>query len=413
MGNKDKQNFIWNTIGTTLLSFNSLFFMIVVTRVNGTDSAGVFSFSFSSSCIINVIALYCGRTFQVTDQSELSDNIFIVARLLTSSISILIALAFVVLQQYPIEKSSVFMMLCIVKCLEAISDAFYGIIQKNNELNIVGKSLTFKSIAGLIVFTVVNLVFNNLYLSCFSLIIVNILFLIKYDMLHASCFNELRLLFDSNKIRKLLKDSSHTFMFTLIVLIIINIPRYAIDNQLSNTDQAIYGIISMPATFMMLLGQFILQPVLVKLSHYYKVGDRKKFHIIILKLGAAVIVLLLLILPFAYILGIPLLEFIYKVKLSEYRLMLLLILLGAAFYAISNILLNALITIRCTKEQLFLQLFVLVLSIIISWTFTILFGLKGSIISYALILFLQFVFYLLLYVNQIKKKFSLREITYV
>ena len=32
-----KKNFIWNTLGTGLNAFNSLFFMIIATRVNGVD----------------------------------------------------------------------------------------------------------------------------------------------------------------------------------------------------------------------------------------------------------------------------------------------------------------------------------------------------------------------------------------
>ena len=38
MGQKNVQfrkNFIWNVLGTGLNAFNSLFFMIIVTRING------------------------------------------------------------------------------------------------------------------------------------------------------------------------------------------------------------------------------------------------------------------------------------------------------------------------------------------------------------------------------------------
>ena len=34
-----KKNFIWNTLGTGFNAFNSLFFMIAVTRINGVDNA--------------------------------------------------------------------------------------------------------------------------------------------------------------------------------------------------------------------------------------------------------------------------------------------------------------------------------------------------------------------------------------
>ncbi len=42
MGNNTKKNVIWNMIGTTANAFNSLFFMIIVTRINGLKDSGIF-----------------------------------------------------------------------------------------------------------------------------------------------------------------------------------------------------------------------------------------------------------------------------------------------------------------------------------------------------------------------------------
>ena len=45
-----KKDFIWNMIGSTFSSFNSLFFLIIVTRINGSNEAGIFTFAFSTAC---------------------------------------------------------------------------------------------------------------------------------------------------------------------------------------------------------------------------------------------------------------------------------------------------------------------------------------------------------------------------
>ena len=58
--------------------------------------------------------------------------------------------------------------------------------------------------------------------------------------------------FKKSSIILLLRVSSYTFLFTLTVTVIMNLPRYFIDFFLNDSDQAIYGIISMPATFVML-----------------------------------------------------------------------------------------------------------------------------------------------------------------
>ena len=61
-----KINFIWNVLGTGLNSFNSLFLMIIVTRVNGVNDAGIYAIAFSTACVLYVIGTYVGRVFQVT-----------------------------------------------------------------------------------------------------------------------------------------------------------------------------------------------------------------------------------------------------------------------------------------------------------------------------------------------------------
>ena len=37
MKNNLKKNVIWNTLGLTFNSFNSLFFLIIINRINGID----------------------------------------------------------------------------------------------------------------------------------------------------------------------------------------------------------------------------------------------------------------------------------------------------------------------------------------------------------------------------------------
>ena len=70
MGNNTKKNVIWNMIGTTANAFNSLFFMIIVTRINGLKDSGVFTLAFSLACLFCFIGNYEGRVFQVTDVKQ-------------------------------------------------------------------------------------------------------------------------------------------------------------------------------------------------------------------------------------------------------------------------------------------------------------------------------------------------------
>lgn len=141
------KDFIWNTLGTGLNSFNSLFFLIIVTRVNGTNDAGIFSIAYSTALILYTIALYSGRLCQVTDtEDKIKDKDYIANRVITCVISIVLGIIFLAIRQYSSYKTTVFVLLCLFKATEAFAEIIYGIIQKNDLLYRVGQSLTIKSL---------------------------------------------------------------------------------------------------------------------------------------------------------------------------------------------------------------------------------------------------------------------------
>lgn len=393
-----KKDYFWNTLGTSLFSFNSLFLMIIVTRLNSLSDAGIFSFAYATAGIINYFALYSGRTYQISNTNKkFTDSLFVFTRYLTAFFAVCISIVFIVINGYSVNKALVILLLCIVKCIEAISDVYYGILQKNSRLYIAGKSMTYKSLISVLGFIVIDFFTKNLLISCLYLLIISVCFLLIYDIYNTKKIKKFINDFQKVNILDLLKVSSYTFMFTLTVTIILNLPRYFIDFLLNDSDQAIYGIISMPATFVMLFSQFILQPSLVSLTNHYKRREKREYNKIVLTISSIILGSMLIILPIAYFLGIPVLEIIYNVELSSYQLYLLLIVLGSAFYAVSNIFLNALIVIQCNKEQLWIQILLLVLSGISCFLLISNYGIVGGMISYFVIMLMQFSMYLLLY----------------
>ena len=94
------KNFIWNILGTGLNSFNSLFFLIIVTWVNGVEQAGIYSIAYATALILYTVALYSGRLCQVTDtENKVTDKDYIGNRIFTCIITMVIAVVFSVFIQ--------------------------------------------------------------------------------------------------------------------------------------------------------------------------------------------------------------------------------------------------------------------------------------------------------------------------
>ena len=389
------KNFIWNTIGTGFNSFNSLFFLIIVTRINGLETAGIFSIGYATACILYTLALYSGRLCQVTDiENKIKDKDYIANRALTCLLMLIGAGIFLAIKQYSPFKTGVFVLLALFKGLEAFSDILYGVMQKNGILYKAGQSLTMKGVIGLALFGVIDFLTKDLLLACLSLVIINLLILIVFDYLLIG-----KILIDkTSKVSKknvlsIIKSEFFVFMNSFAGIYILNAPKYAIDSFLTEDIQAIYGYIMMPATVMTLFTQFIVMPVLGQLKDLYEKKDFKAFNGLTFKIKLIVIAFGAFAVGAAYLLGPEFLGFIYGVELLNYRMNLCVIIGSYIFYAISYVNLVTLTTIRHTFVQFVIYMISMVIAFAGSNVLVKVFGINGATFSCTITLAVQFLMY--------------------
>ena len=378
----EKKNFIWNTLGVTLNAFSSLFFLIIVNRINSGELGGIFSYCFSIVCLFYIISLYYNRTFQVADyNSKYSDNIYISNRLITSVLSILLIFVFALINNFSNYKLALIIVLMLYKGLESIADCFHAFIQKKEHLYFVGQSLFLKSMIGIILFLIIDIVTKNIVVSAFSLVIVNFIGLFvdikKYKKLLNSKFK-----FTLNFSIDLFKETLPVFIFSFLIIFLNNCQKYISVYFMDNILQNILGIIIMPATMLALCGQYLISPYLTKLSEMYSKNKIKDFKNLVYKLIAILIILGIVILGVAYLLGIPVLNVLYSIKLDKYKISFIIIIIGAIFYAISTIVSNCLTIMQRNKEQLIVFVVSSIISIISTLIFMNLYKLQGAADAY-------------------------------
>ena len=95
---------------------------------------------------------------------------------------------------------------------------------------------------------------------------------------------------------------------------------YAIDSLLADDMQTIFGIIVMPAMVMSLLSQFIIHPFLVRIRDYLATKDYSNLKKIVDKLLGVTFVLGCIVILCAYIMGIPVLNILYGLDLTSYKI---------------------------------------------------------------------------------------------
>lgn len=403
-----KKDYIWNTLGVFLQNAISPLLLVAITRINGIFDSGIFSFAFSVAIIFWAVGMWGGRTYQVSDvNQEFSHRSYIMVRLLLAALMMVGAVVFITANQYDVAKSSVIIALVLFKVIESIADVIYGILQTHNRLYIVGKSLSYKAIGGFVAFVVIDLLTKDILLGCAGIVLVNMLVFLCYDLPITRRLENIKMKIGRTKYYMkdaaiIMKRCSPVFAVLFLAMFSLNIPRYFVDLY-HEEEIGYFGIITMPVTLVVLLVSFILQPNVVKLSRLY---DKKKyieFNKIVRKLMSITSLVGIAILVAAFVFGIFVLQLLFGVDFSNYKLALMILVVGGIVNALVGILINVLTIIRHIRAQFYVLLLTNILLAIVSAYIIKEQGLLGGVGLFAVTSIAQVVLLAAIYIVTLKK----------
>ena len=404
MINDRKKDFFYNLLGVSFNAFNSFFYLIIVSRILGMNDAGIFTTCFTLSCFFVIIGTYSGRVFQVTDiKEEINNKEYIFNRIITCSIMIFVCIIYSFIKNYDFYKFLILLILTFAKCAEAFSEVLYGIIQKNNKLYKVGFSLIVKSLISLILFYLSIKVFKNLYIACFSIFMSWIAIIFLYDFPVAKKYIIINERLNIKKSFALFKYGFYTFAFMLLSVYVISLPKYYADIFLNNELQAVFGIIFMPSSVMILISQYVISPYVNDLSVTVKNKNFYLFKEIITKIIIGFGLIGIFAILFMKLFGIQILNFIYNSSIDNYSADIIIILFGAFFSAISNVFSTALTSLRYTFIQLLIYIVCSILGTLIIIIMLQNYGIYGASVGYLFIMLIQFLMYAIVYSVTLKK----------
>ena len=401
----DRKNFIWNFLGLTINAFNSLFFLIIVNRVNGTSDAGIFTFAFSLISLIFYIALYYTRPFQISN-GDITNREFIVHRIINCIIMVISVVLLCILFRYDFYKFSIIFLIGLYRMLEALADVFYGIEQSVGELYKSGISLFFKGIIGVVLFYLVDVLTNDVRMSCLALVVVNLIGIIFYDILNSKKYITKK--FNKKNLTYIYKKAFPIFIFSFLNIYLVNATKYTLDFYDSPEIQNVFGIILMPGTVLSLCCQYILNPFLVRFNEYKKNKKYHDFNKLVIRIVLLIVILGVLAELFLYLFGIPILNFIYNISLDDYKFMLLIILIGSTIYALVSIFSSILTVLGKNAGQMYIYIICSIIAFLISMLSINSYGILGASIGYSLIMFILLSMYIIYYINVLKK--SIRDV---
>lgn len=391
--NIDRDSYLWNMIGSVLQAFQSVVFLMILTRTVGLVQAGIFTIAYANANLFLNIGKYGMRYYQVSDVKEqYSFKEYAYSRKITVAAMIVVSFAYTgyaaAVNGYSSEKIWIIVWMCLYKAADAIEDVFCGKYQQKGRLDVASKVLVIRTgIAALVYAIGIVLLQNQLY----ALVIATI---ISYALLAWFLYYTEKI-FNGNgnketmrigQVMRLLKSCFPLFIGFFLSFYIGNAPKYAIDSQLSDEVQACYGFIAMPVFVIGMLNNFIFNPLLHRMAILWEERNISEFRRqIILQICAIALITIVCIIG-AWIVGIPVLSWMYHTNLAEYKAELLILLAGGGFLGLSG-LLNAMITIvRFQKSVAWGYGVVAVMAFLLSDPIVQRYGIMGAAVLYTILM---------------------------
>lgn len=382
----DKYKYIWFTMGTACFALATLVMTIIISRLLGETQAGMFSVGLSIAQWLVTIAYFEIRTFQVTDvRNEYSFKYYLTLRILMCIITFLASIVYVVFNNYDIQKVIIILLVCLYKISDSIADTFEGEFQKEDRIDISGKSEFYRVFFSILVLVIAVAVSKNLILSLIIMNVVAYGMIVLLDISIAVKRVSVRMTGDMKRLWELVKMCIPLAVSTFLSTYIINSSKLSVDRVLGDEAQLYYTAVFMPNMVINLFSGIIFKPMQTAMAVNYYEKKYKNFWHIISKMILIITGFTFVCEVGAYILGIPVLSWLYGVNLKEYKLTLLLLLLCGGVNAINIIFYYVLAIMRKQKYMTILYIIVCLVSFLIMDTMTGRMGLMGSSLGYLIL----------------------------
>lgn len=389
----ERSIYIWNITGSIANALLSVVALMIVTRILNDRQADIFSIAWTISQLMATVGTFQIRMYQATDVTGVFRfRQYLIYRLITIGIMMVSSYVYVVIRGYSGEKAVVVLLMCVFRAVDSLADVYEGWFQQKERLDLSGKALTYRIVAAVLGFGIVLFATRNLILSGVVLVVVYVVCFFIYDIRYHYGVEAFRESERKGKdgvtwIAKMTIEGFPLFINAFLMMSIMNAPKMVLDvaieqGSLAQGLQTVFNIIFMPASFLN-LAYIVFRPLITKMAIVWNMGKAKEFLKILMKIMVSLFGIGILLLIGSALLGIPVLSIVYAVDLSNYKMELLIIIVGGCMYTFAAVLDNALVVIR---KQYILILAYALTYIYIKFAAEVMtehWGIMGASLSYA------------------------------
>lgn len=398
--NITRNTFFWNAFSAVMNSFQTMLLLLIITRKNNVNDAGIFVMAYAVGNLMINIGKYGVRQYQVTDVKEkYSLRNYVNARYVSMLFMLLASTGYlgvnILINDYSYKKSVVVLLICLVKGVEAFEDVYHGRMQQMGRLDVAGRILGIRLlifIAGygilyvatedILLTTGINFIITLIISACLNSWVMPQFSKSKIsnDKVKKEEDNDLNSYRSTSGTKKILWECLPLCVCMCLNMYIANAPKYTIDAVVSDDVQTNFNIVFMPVFIIALLANFIFQPFLKKMGELWSDNNISRLVRDIIKFTFIIIVTDGIITLVGSFIGNPILGAIYHVNLKNYDTELIIFMIAGGVIALQNLFIMVITTVRYQKYMIYGYIFTSVIMFLAGRRVL----LKGSLVSLCL-----------------------------
>lgn len=346
---------VWNAAGSTMFGLNSLLVLVLVSRRCGVEATGVFSVSFSTAQLLYYVGLFGAEHYQMTDYAQkYSFAAYKRLKVFSTLLAVAGSGAAALLLGFSVQTAVLTLVLTLYMQVHSVGSLYQSLQFRLNRLDLAGCARFSRTLTALVCFAVAIVLTRNVFIASLVLLGACALALWRWPLHTARPFVDGPCSPSSAELKSLVRECLPMFLIQFLSNLLLNLPRYAIEQFWNDGVQGVFGMVFMPAQVINLVSIYLYMPMLKRISEVADQRDTRRLCAIVGRQTLLVAGFTGVCMLGAALIGPEVLGWLYGSQLTDHRLALVLVVAGGGLFACSQLLYFVLVILR-QQNRLFIS----------------------------------------------------------
>jgi O-antigen/teichoic acid export membrane protein len=347
-----RENFAWTLAGNIVYAGSQWGMLVVLAKLGTPEWVGQFALGLALTAPVLLFANLQLRSVQATDVGgEYRFGHYLALRLLMLALAAIALMVIIPVGSIDLQSALVAAAVAVAKIFEAVSDVYYGLMQKHERMDRIAKSMLLKGPLSLAALATGVYLTGNVAIGVVAMAVVWLAILLFYDRRNGARLlqdtpADLRPHWDRCLLRRLAWLAAPLGVVMMLNSLNVNIPRYVIEHMRGQWELGIFAALAYLQVAEGTIVNALGQSATPRLAEYFAASRRKVFQGLTVRLAGIGLLIGVMGLAVAVLCGRWLLTILYKPEYAPFSGVFVWLMAGAALANIAAFLGYALTAAR-------------------------------------------------------------------